>query len=317
MPTPVKMRSTHHSVGFYLPHGPRLDREFYDQILSWFEAKACSVDTIGLGSCFKGIRQFSRMHKKIEQFELDKAASLEINSHAEGAKNQLEDCKLCVSLSDHAQTFALSSRTDIYPRGQETLELLIPVIERLQPEYGIGFTRNFYYGPICYVWGLLCNHWISEEDLENCSGWTTYGMKRFIWRQGQIRDLYPWNFLNHSQLNAKVANKTLRQWIESKSGRGILQPVGENLTLWDVPEEQIRAIRPVLWDAGVIFDYHQIVEEELKNAPLLPEDQVMQLMLGGRKPEEVRVLKSLGAGKTRELSTEEVKRLAGKKSQKK
>jgi hypothetical protein len=303
------MRSTHDCIGLYSLRHPRLDRTLYNQFLSWFARKGCSVDTIGLTPPFRTMRKFKRMVKKIEQLKLSETLGLELNCHAEGAKNQIEDCKLVVDLSVSEPSFAFSSRTDVYPRCEETLDLLKPVIERFQPEYGIGFTRNFYHGPTFYVRGIGCNGRVSVEDEENLIGWFSYARKRFVWRHGQIRDVYPWNFLTAPQLNAKVGEATLRDWIGASPSRGILRPVTSDMLLWDVPESDIPAVRQVLWDAGVIFDYHKIIDQQTNWAT---EEEVMQWALGGRKPEDVKVLKVEGGGKARELSAEDVERLQGK-----
>jgi hypothetical protein len=305
----MKLRSSHDCVGFYLPRGPDLNREFFHEILSWFARKGCAINTIGLRPYFHGIKQFNRVRKKIDLLDLEKAVSLSVNSHAEDAKNQLEDCKLVVALDQRAGTFAISSRNDIYPRGDELLALLKPVVARLQPEYGIGFTRNYSYGPVHYVYGLGYQETLSDEDAENLTGWFGYGHERFVWRHGQIRDVYPWNFLTAPQLNAKVGEATLRDWIGAGPGRGILRPVTGEVLLWDVPELDIPAVRQVLWDAGVIFDYHKIIDQQTNWAT---EEEVMQWALGGRKPEDVKVLKVEGGGKARELSAEDVERLQGK-----
>lgn len=309
------MRSQHHSVGFYSLQNAYLNSEAYRDLLLWFERKSCTVDTIGLEPQFRGMKQFNRIKKRIEQLDLRETVALAMNSHAEGAKNHLEDCKLMVEFSAKRQILAISSRTDLYPRCDETLNLLRSIVERFQPEYGIGFSRNFYHGPTAYVYGTGCNETVSAEDAENLRSWYHYGRDRKVWRHGQIRDVYPWNFLNASQLNAKVGKQSLEEWIKEKSERGTLQPVGAGLTLWDLPEEQIAAMGPVLWDAGVIFDYRPLQEERLRNAPPLTDEEVLRWALGGRKPEEVRVLKVEAPGETRELSSEEVERLAGKRGQ--
>jgi hypothetical protein len=88
-----------------------------------------------------------------------------------------------------------------------------------------------------------------------------------------------------------------------------LRSVAGGLVLWEVPEEDIPAIRPILKDAGVIFDYHPLEEERLRNAPPPSEEEVLRWALGGRKPGDVRVLKVESPGKTHELSTDELKRM--------
>lgn len=311
------MASHHFCVGFYSLRDLRFDKEFYDEVLTWFAECQCSPDRICVGPFHKQMRDVKNVKKRIESLDFTKVVSFSLFSLAEGVRHQLEDCKLEVVYSSHFKTIAISGRSNLIAIDEETLHIVDVIVKQFRPEYGIGFFRNFSKGPTSYVHGIGRNEFVSLEDEENCVGWFGYGHDRKVWRHGQIRDVYPWNFLNESQLSSKVGNMTLQQWIEAKPHRGSLQPVAGGLVLWDVPEEDIPAIRPILWKAGIIFDYHPLEEEQLKSAAPLTEQEVLQLILGDRSPGEVHVLKSLGSGKTRELSTEEVKRLAGKSSRKK
>lgn len=307
------MPSEHHCVGFYGLSATHFDSACYRDLLSWFDRRNCVVDTIGLSPHFRGLRNFKRNKKKIEQIDLATVNTIELNCNAEAGSNEKEDAKLTVILSVPKRILAISSRVDLYARGCETLEMIRPMIRRLRPEYGIGLTRDSYFGPAFYVFGIGSNRQISVDDQENQRGWFNYGREQNVWRQGQIRDVYPWNFLTAPQLNAKIEGNSLQWWIEAKPGRGTLCPVADEMVLWDIREEDIPTIRPILWDAGIIFDYRPLQEERLRNAPPRNDEEVLRWAVGDRKPEEVQVLKVESPGRTRELSTEKVEGITTKK----
>lgn len=80
-------------------------------------------------------------------------------------------------------------------------------------------------------------------------------MDRQVYREGVLRDVYPWNFLTASHLTAQVNNMVLQDWIQQDEQRGQLKPLNDDVWLWEVNEENILAVRYTLWDAGIIFNW--------------------------------------------------------------
>jgi hypothetical protein len=125
----------------------------------------------------------------------------------------------------------------------------------ISPAYGIGFRRPFGLGPTYYAMNLATVGVSSEESLR--ISWWQEARERKLFCAGMLRDVYPWNFLNASQLAARVGELSLENWIRKDARRGSLTPFASELTLWQVPDEVIPDVRQVLFDAGVIFDYER------------------------------------------------------------
>ena len=97
---------------------------------------------------------------------------------------------------------------------------------------------------------------IPECDALRISRWGA-GMAYEVYNRGQLRDVYPWNFLTSLQLNATIGGIRLREWIGELKLRGTLTELTREVTLWEVGAEQIPLIRVALDELGVIFDYER------------------------------------------------------------
>jgi len=56
-------------------------------------------------------------------------------------------------------------------------------------------------------------------------------------------------------LARKVERKQLQNWIATDPSRGELHDVDGPLQLWTLTEKQITQVRPVLWDADILFNW--------------------------------------------------------------
>jgi hypothetical protein len=130
----------------------------------------------------------------------------------------------------------------------------------LNPGYVIAYERENLKGPMLYAVGLvqgLAYSGAEYEEGRNISRWGDMGMSKQVFNFGLLRDVYRVNFLNASQLKAKVGSTYLCNWIEQDVQRGHLSPAKVGLQRWDVPQEAIRPLRRALWEAGVIFDWRR------------------------------------------------------------
>jgi hypothetical protein len=103
----------------------------------------------------------------------------------------------------------------------------------------------------------------SEEEREEglrVARWCDIGMDREVYRDGLIRDVYPWSFLTKPQLSRLVGKITLQKWIEQDAARGKLTAMPNGVLLWEVEESRIAGIRKELDEAGVIFDWRKFVK---------------------------------------------------------
>lgn len=165
--------------------------------------------------------------------------------------------------------------------------MLRELVEALSPEYGIGYVRKFSMGPNFFAIGLNYGNQLArtaeehEEEMQ-ISRWGYSATPRKLWREGIIRDVFPWNFLTEPQLQGKVkeTNQSLEEWIRSDPNRGTLQELPKAVKLWTVAEENIKPVREVLWKNRSIYDYH--VHDKSSGPPLTPEeaDEVSSRVLG-------------------------------------
>lgn len=170
------------------------------------------------------------------------------------------------------------------PMGMPVVREFVDV---LSPEYGIGYFRKFSMGPNFFAIGLNYGNQLArtaeehEEEMQ-ISRWGYSATPRKLWREGIIRDVFPWNFLTASQLQRKVkeTNQSLEEWIRSDPDRGTLQDLPKAVKLWTVAEENIKPVREVLWKNRSIYDYH--VHDKSSGPPLTPEeaDEVGARILG-------------------------------------
>jgi len=78
-----------------------------------------------------------------------------------------------------------------------------------------------------------------------------------LWRQGVLRGIYPWNFLNAAQLDMSVDGMSLRHWIEKDPHRGKLELLNDGLFLWEIANAHLPSVGQVLQKAEIIFDWRK------------------------------------------------------------
>src|SRR5436309_3236870 len=70
-------------------------------------------------------------------------------------------------------------------------------VAALRPEYGIGYYRRRSLGSGLYATGLGLDSGgppeESADEIHHCHQWGLDAMPRAVWRQGILRDVYPWN----------------------------------------------------------------------------------------------------------------------------
>ncbi len=148
---------------------------------------------------------------------------------------------------------------------------LLPVarelVDLLHPVYGIGYYRPWKWSPYWYALGLpggLCEESGDdkpelEEEIMAIARWGDVGCHEKVYKDGIIRDVFPWNFLTSPAMRRRVGSMTLHSWIESDVTRGTLIPISDGMTLWAVPGSSIPHVRQVLWEAGIIFNWRAYI----------------------------------------------------------
>jgi hypothetical protein len=134
------------------------------------------------------------------------------------------------------------------------------LIKMMRPSYGIAYARHRDMGPSLYAVGIphgLALSGPQYEEAVHISRWSDIGMSSEVYRRGLLRDIYPVNWLNASQIAADVNGERLEQWIRGDADRGQLTPTAAWLARWTIDPEHIDNARRTLWAAGVIFDWRR------------------------------------------------------------
>lgn len=121
--------------------------------------------------------------------------------------------------------------------------------ERFPLEYGTAFQRDSGKGPELYALGLPTGLGRAPEDREEAvaiTRWGTEGLGGEGYRNGLLRDVYPFNALNPHQLDSKLGRVRLQEWISASSSRGSLRGMARGGALWEVPDRHIAAVRKAL-----------------------------------------------------------------------
>jgi hypothetical protein len=348
-----KLGIEHSVIGFYAFNNTGgVAEALYRATLRWCDRLRCPPHIMGT-SYDKKLISFKRSNSKLEKIGFSNVEYFQLVSLPPDAKHELEGDNFQIVADFKRQTLTISARTSI---ASLTKGSLLPLAQEaadiLQPEYGIGFHRDERFGPTFYVSGVGCfpASWKppeSEEEEEKMwaeiGGWGSYGLPNHVWQHGFIRSVYPWNFLTSSQLQEKIDGLTLERWIRKSPDHGTLTGFTNNMTLWEVPTQDIPRLKTLLEEAKIIFnarryddiyyeardgqsappeeilrrlrDPNYVIEPDPCPPPPLSAEGVLRMVLGDTAAEEVRVLHVDKQGTepaVQELSTEEVKRIQKK-----
>jgi len=244
---------------------PKAAEKSFQLTVKWFGDLKYPPNKIAIkGSGHSGkVISFNRGRSRLLKTGFDQVSAMEISTLAEDGVYTSFDHIIEVAFG--YSKLSISASTQLTSLSLEAIYSTIhSLIVDFKPEYGVGY--------VLYRGAKGGLHYLPkpEEDPEEWTRlqkWDHYGIKESHHKQGEIRDVYPFNFLNSSQLQMPVEGVSLSDWIQQDPQRGTLEPVDERLTLWKVPEESIPAIRDILWKTGQIFDWNKYCPP-----PLSPEE---------------------------------------------
>lgn len=128
-----------------------------------------------------------------------------------------------------------------------------------KPQYGIFYQREFKKGPSLYSVGIIegldgCKKPEDAKEEDIISEWSrAYVCSQGKYKTGDLRDIYPLNFLSQPHLDQKVGDLTLEQWILSKEAHGELKKLAENFWSWYVKPPYIPFVREALRPTGFVL----------------------------------------------------------------
>lgn len=122
-------------------------------------------------------------------------------------------------------------------------------------QYGYAYQRKFSQGPTFYPYGVHGgNERDSDEDRKKITKWNhEYRMSDGNYKTGDLRDLYPYNFLSKAHLDRTVLGMPLKAWIEADPSRGTLTKLTDTLWSWHVDPCHIDAVRDALTPTGLLI----------------------------------------------------------------
>lgn len=226
--------------------------------------------------------------------------------HMPGSRKDLFNTPLSAGYSDQRNGYiVLDADSAICDLSSPTfIDVSIAVARIANPAYGIGYRRRFGDGGAFYATGILMGPSATtaeqEFEEEQIAGWASHGMAEHqVYLKGELRDVYPLNYLTSAQLHAVVDNVTLEQWIKADAKRGKLRKVSAKMSLWEIADDRIPAVRSALWEAGRLFDHRKYREEA---PPGWTAEDSLAAIIGDCPPRDLIILDGSG----REIPTAEV-----------
>lgn len=240
-------------------------RCFYGQGIDIFETLGYPVEKMAIkGPGFSGnYTTFKRTHPKLQKVGFNSITDFQLAAILPNMFDPMIEFLIYIRCQVNKQLAYIAVNSSVLSLPSEAMyNIAQGAIHCLKPVYGIGYNREYKFGPAFYAGGtsyvrgldLIDPFDKSKEEEEVRHGhWGLLGVQKQVYREGVIRDVYPWNFLTTPHLEARVGNFSLQDWIQQDEQRGHLKLLNENVWLWEVAESNISTIRSELWDTEVIF----------------------------------------------------------------
>ncbi len=260
------------TLGFY---GFEPSRDVVERVyrlaLGWFERFHCPPHQMVTSLDGHKYISFKRSAAKLEKSDFRNIGHFEIISLTPGGPKYQKGGNLNLEVDFKGTgVIALSARPLVAMLTPDSLLWLArEIATTVGPEYGIGCYRDEALHPTSFVhgyFGAYAGFFGSKEEQRRkremfmVNSWGQNGGPAQVWREEILRDVYPWNFLNATQLKSRVDECNLEEWIRAGPGRGTLSEVASGLVSWEVPKKHIASVRNNLWNAGILFDPTYIVK---------------------------------------------------------
>jgi hypothetical protein len=258
------------AVAFYgIEPGAKAVESFYRTVVQWFTDLGYPPDKVGITwpDRFGKLISFARGAAQLRKAGFEGVRAIEILASTPDALTGhgyfLEAAFSGKADRSYAQVGARSSLATL--SAESMLPIARTLAGALKPAYGFGHRMPHADGPELYVFGMghgpgIASGEAYEEERNQCR-WGDMAMPMQLYRQGVLRDVYPWNFLTEPQLTRKVQGLPLARWIARSPRRGRLSPFWEGMSLWEVEEADRPQVREALWQAGVIFNWKDYPDE--------------------------------------------------------
>lgn len=253
-------------VAFYgIDPSPDSATSSYHTAVNWFNELGYPPDKISvLGPGYEGSpTSFADVNERLQKTGFAGVTYWSIVSMTPDGSIPVSDYLLTADWSAEYSYALIAARSSLATLSHISM---LPVVRRIvqdvRPTYGIGFKREHRLGPTMYAIGICEGLGIgltgeAYEDARNISQWSDFGLVEQVYRTGLLRDVYPWNLLTRAQLARQVDGASLEEWVRQNASRGVLGTLCDAVSLWEVGEADIPAVRQALRLAGVIFDWRR------------------------------------------------------------
>lgn len=137
-------------------------------------------------------------------------------------------------------------------------ELVDQLSQSIRLRYGIGYVKQFEFGPGNYAHGMVSGLGYSREDMakgDRIGAWFRERLDNSRHLTGYLRDVYPLNVISEPHLSQRVEGRALADWIGQSPARGTLRGLPGGASLWRIDEANIDGVRTVLIKAGLLIAY--------------------------------------------------------------
>lgn len=224
---------------------------FYSTILHQFRSYGVAPTYIGAeGNGYSGkFTKFSgRTHDKLVESHFAGITALSIVANPRGSEEPSYDNFANASLgfvevNRELLACVVINESFVKLRSTEYDALMRSQVELCRWDFGYGFSSSTEKQPDFHILGLD-NGKLSAEEYKSLRTW--YAASCEI-RTSSLRDIYAYNLLNGTQLDAHIRDgKTLRQFAQRQPGCSLTRLTDYDLYLWQVPDTDIARLRELL-----------------------------------------------------------------------
>jgi hypothetical protein len=252
-------------IAFYgIQPSPKAAESSYHTLVSWFKDLGCPPDKLATKEPGRSGRlvPFPRGNAKLLRTGFERVSVFELVSTNSNALQWNRDYSLIASYDGRPKQLSadIVARSSLATLSATSMLPIAQVMaEQLRPAYGIGYRMEHRLGPEFYVDGIGYGTEVlsgaAYDEACNVARWGDLGMVKQVYRQGIIRDVYPWNFLTRPQLSRLIDQVTLEDWIRQDPRRGILIPLCDEVMLWEVAMRDLSKVRLALQQAQIVFHW--------------------------------------------------------------
>ena len=256
------------AVALYgMPYTPQSAAAFYEEVTAWCERAGAPMQVLGM----KRNGRRGRVSKKVVAEKLSGVESLELRSDVRGAAGEGSGrSQEALWLPERPTEPAYRRALGVFWAPAPMAELTSPdfrdlarrLVTRCGAAYGIAYRRSRLLGPGYYAFAFVYETPVApppDVDEDHLGAWLL-ALEHATYEAGELRWVYPLNYVNDAQLAREIEGSTLCDWVAADPARGTLAPSGP-LTEWSVPEQSLAAVRAAAGRAGLTFSRERFVRE--------------------------------------------------------